>query len=109
MRKNIELFFNHDMTVKPGYEHLKEIDLFKYHYYQEMDTNEWTEIILSRIHDGKLWMEDNVVDILANLIHEVTSLRKQGSVPIGEKLVKKVESFMKVVSNGKAIMISTIT
>ena len=31
--------------------------------------------------------------ILADPFHEVTSLRKQGSVPIGEKLVKKkVES-----------------
>lgn len=45
-------------------------------------------------------MQDNAVDIFANLIHEVTSLSKQGSVPIGEKLVKmKVESYTKVVYN----------
>ena len=54
-------------------------------------------------------MQDNVVDISIDLIHEVTSLSKQGSVPIGEKLVKKkVESYTKAVYNGKAMVINTI-
>ena len=54
-------------------------------------------------------MEDNVVDILDNLIHNITSLRKQGSAPIGEKLVKKkVESYTKVVYNGMTMVINTI-
>ena len=54
-------------------------------------------------------MQDSVIDILANLIHEVTGLSKQGSVPIGEKMVnKKVESYTKVVYNGKAMVINTI-
>ena len=54
-------------------------------------------------------MEDSVVDLSADLIHEVTSLCKQGNVPIGEKLVKKkVESYKKVVYNGKAMVINTI-
>ena len=61
------------------------------------------------VHDGKLSMKDNVVDISADLIHEVTSLSKQGSVPIGEKLVKKkIESYIKVVYNGKAMVINAI-
>lgn len=69
----------------------------------------WTHIILSRIHDGKLWMQDNVIDIFADLIHEVTSRSKQGSVPIGEKMVKKkVESYSKAMYNGKAMVINTI-
>ena len=76
MNKDMELIFNQDMTIKPRFEHLKELDLFKYHFYYDLDTNEWTQIILSRIHDGKLWMSDCVVDISTNLIHEVTSLRK---------------------------------
>ena len=80
MTKDMELVFNHDMTVKPEFEHLKDLDLFKYHFYHELDTDEWTQIILSRIHDGKLWMQDNVIDISTNLIHEVTSLSKQGTV-----------------------------
>ena len=54
-------------------------------------------------------MEDNIVDTLADLIHEVVDLSKQGSVPIGEKLVKKkFESYTKVAYNGKAMVISTI-
>ena len=35
-------------------------------------------------------MHDNVIDISTKLIHEVTSLNKQFSVPIGEKMVKKI-------------------
>lgn len=38
MNKDMELIFNHDMNMKPIFEHLKEIDLFKYHFYHEMDT-----------------------------------------------------------------------
>ena len=109
MNKDMELFFNHDMTMKPIFEHFKEPNLFKYHFYRELAIDEWTQIILSRIHDGKLWMQDNVVDISTNLIHEVTSLSKQSSVPIGDKMVKKkVESYTKVGYNGKAMVISTI-
>ena len=53
INKDMELVFNHDMAMKPKFEHLKELDLFKYHLHQELDTYEWTQIILSRIHDGK--------------------------------------------------------
>ena len=54
-------------------------------------------------------MHDNVIDIYTKLIHEVTGLSKQGSVPIGEKLVKKkVESYTKAAYNGKAMVTSTI-
>lgn len=56
-----------------------------------------------------MWIKNNVVDISANLIHEVSSSSKQGSVPIGEKLVKKkVEGYTKVVYNGKTMVISSI-
>ena len=54
-------------------------------------------------------MGDNVVYISINLIREVTSLRKQGNIPIGEKIIKKkVESYTKSVYNGKEMVISTI-
>ena len=54
-------------------------------------------------------MEENVVNNLVDLIHEVTSLCEQGSVPIGEKLVKKkVVSYTKAIYNGKAMVINTI-
>ena len=40
MNKDMEFFFNLDMNMKPGFEHLKEFDLFKYHFYHELDTDE---------------------------------------------------------------------
>ena len=67
MNKDMELFFNHDMTIEPKFEHLKKLDVFKYHFYHELDIDEWTWIILSRMHDGKLSIEDSVIDILATL------------------------------------------
>ena len=74
MNKDVEIVFNHDMTIKPRYEHLKDLDLVRYHFYHELDIEEWKQIILSRIHIRKIWMGDNVVNISSNLIHEVTSL-----------------------------------
>ena len=54
-------------------------------------------------------MQDNVIDISTDLIHQVTSLSKQVSLPIGEKMVKKkVENYIKAVYNGKAMVINTI-
>ena len=54
-------------------------------------------------------MRDNIVDISVDLIHEVIGLSKQGSLPIGEKLVKKkVELNTKVDYNGKVMVINTI-
>ena len=85
MNKDMEIFFNHDMTVKPTFEHLKDLYLFKYYFNHELDNEEWTQIILNKIHNGMFWMGDNVVDISADLIHEVISLSKQGSVPTSEK------------------------
>ena len=38
MNKDMELFFNHNMTINPKFEHLKELDLFEYHLYHELDT-----------------------------------------------------------------------
>ena len=32
MNKDTQLVFNHDMTVKPKFELLKVLDLFKYHF-----------------------------------------------------------------------------
>ena len=80
----MELVFNLNMTMKPRFEHLRKLDLFKYHFYYELDIDECTKMILGRIHDGKSWMQDNVVNIYMDLIHEVTSLRKEGIIPIGE-------------------------
>ena len=42
MNKDMEIVFNHDMTMKPEFEHLKDFKLFKYHFYHELDNEEWT-------------------------------------------------------------------
>ena len=42
MNKDMEVVFNNDMSIKPKFEHLKELDLFKYHFYRNLDTEEWT-------------------------------------------------------------------
>ena len=63
----------------------------------------------SQLHDGKFWLVDNVVEISANLIHEVTALCNEGSIPVNEKNVKKlVLDNTKSFYNGRGIVISKI-
>ena len=42
MNKDMELVFNHDMNVKLRFEHFRELELFKYHFYHELDIDEWS-------------------------------------------------------------------
>ena len=37
MNKDMEIVFNHDITIKLRYEHLKDLDLFKYHFYCKLE------------------------------------------------------------------------
>lgn len=109
LSRDMDIVFNQDMSIKPEFDHLKYLDLIKYHFYRELDVDEWTQVILSRVHNNKLWMGENIIYILADLIHEVTGLRKKGSIPIRKKMVKKkVEQNTKAVYNGKAMIMSTI-
>ena len=34
---------------------------------------EWIRIVLSRIHDGSLWLENGPINITKRIIHRVTS------------------------------------
>ena len=57
MNKDMELVFNLDMIMKLRFEHLKELDLFKYHLYHELDTNECSQITLLRLFSAvHLWV-----------------------------------------------------
>ena len=38
-----------------------------------MFKTEWIQIILSRIHDGSLWLEGGPIKITKRIIHKVTS------------------------------------
>ena len=42
MNKDMELVFNHDITMKPKFEHLRELKLFEYHFNHELVTDECT-------------------------------------------------------------------
>lgn len=76
LSKDMDIIFTRDLSIKLEFGYLKNLDLVKYQFYRDLDVSEWTQVILSRVHDGKLWMGDNVVDISADLIHEVTGLCK---------------------------------
>ena len=41
------------MSYKKDFEYPKENDLVKLVFYYEFDNEEWTKIILSRVHDGR--------------------------------------------------------
>lgn len=97
------------MTFKEGFEHLGQNDVVKYMFCYEFDSENWTKTILSRIHDDFFWIGDNVIDISEDLIHEVTRLCNQGSIPLNEKNVKKfVIENTKSTYNGREIVISQI-
>lgn len=50
-----------------------------------------TKYIVSRFHDGKLWLE-NPVEITEDLIHHVTGLPKKGDkVPMDMPSAKMIE------------------
>ncbi|WP_044909092.1 hypothetical protein, partial [[Clostridium] innocuum] len=74
-----QILYNKDMSVKQGYEHLENNEIINYSMKYEFDDEECTKIILSRIHNGKFWLEDRVIDITADLIHDVTGLSKVGA------------------------------
>ena len=104
-----KLLYTDDMSAKPGYEHLDNNDIVNYSLKHEFDDETNTKIILSRIHDGKFWMEDRVIDITADLIHEVTGLSKEGEMPLNEKKIKNVVLENTGSSyNGRGIVITKI-
>ena len=72
IHRELEKMCNNDLTLKPEYASLDGLNLVKYMFYTEFDNHEWTRIILSRVHDDLLWLEDAQVLIDNDLIHYVT-------------------------------------
>ena len=58
IHKEIEKMCNKDLTLKPKYMRLNELNLVKYMFYTKLNNHEWTRIILSRVHDDQLWLGD---------------------------------------------------
>ena len=97
------------MSYKQEFEYLRDNDLIKFLFYYEFDNEEWTRIILGRIHDGNFWLGNNVVEIYTNFIHEVTRLCNEGSIPVNEKNVKKlVSNNTKILYKGKGMVINKV-
>ena len=88
---------------------MNELNLVKYMFNIEFKSNEWTTIILSKIHDDLLWLGDSQVLTDNDLIHEVTSLRNEDCNPMNIKNLRKmVEKNLNIRFNGRNMKVNTI-
>jgi len=73
-----------DMEMREAYDRLCENEVLKEEYkivetkglthaleYPTIFKTEWIKIVLSRIHDGSLWLEDGPIKISKRIIHRV--------------------------------------
>lgn len=67
--KDLGTMYNNDLTLKSNYAHLRELNLVKYMFYMMFDNNDWTQIILCRVHDEIFWLGNVQVTIDNNLIN----------------------------------------
>lgn len=54
---------NNDLLLKPKHRYIECLNLVKNMFYTDFDNNEWTRIILSKVHDDFLWLGDSIVCI----------------------------------------------
>ena len=57
-----------------GDKEIQDLNLVKYMFYTKFDNHEWTQIILSKIHDNIFLLGDAQIVIDNDLIHKVTRL-----------------------------------
>lgn len=83
--------------LKPKFTRLKDLNIFQMFEFYEFDEPKWIKIILSRMHDKFIWMGDQPTMITKDLIHVVTGLRNEGSIPTSTKntmaMVKDLTGF----------------
>ena len=73
-----------DMEIRDNYDRLCENGVLKDEYktvemkgliraleFPTVFKTEWIRLVLSRIHDGSLWLEDGLVKILKRIVHRV--------------------------------------
>ena len=58
IHKDLGVMCNNNLSLKFEYVHLEDLNLVKYMFYTEFDNHEWTQIILSRVHDDMFWLGD---------------------------------------------------
>ena len=74
-----------DMKIRDAYDRLCENGVLKDEYkivetkglthaleFPTVFKTEWIRLVLSRIHDGSLWLEDGLVKISKRIVHRVT-------------------------------------
>ena len=54
IHKELEKMCNNDLSLKPKHRFLESLNQVKHMFYTNFDNNEWTRIILSRVHDDLL-------------------------------------------------------
>ena len=78
-------------------------------FYMNFNNNEWTRIILSRVHDDFLWLGDSIICIDNDLIHKVTGLSNQGNNLVNTKNVHKlVEANLNTYFDGRNMKVNSI-
>ena len=90
IQKDLEKMCNNDLSLKSEHRYLECLSLVKHMFYTYFNNNDWTRIILSRVHDDLLWLGDSIISIDNDLIHKVTRLSNQGSNPVNIKNVRKI-------------------
>lgn len=98
--KNLGIMCNNDLSLKTEYVHLEEISLVKYMFYKKFDNHDQTRIILNRVHDEMLWIDDALVLIDDDLIHKVIGLRNDSNSNDSQKKELK-EQVEKIVVKAK--------
>ena len=109
IHKELERICNNDLSLKPEYVYLEELNLVKHMFYTDFDNHEWTRINLSRVHDDLLWLGDSLICIDNELIHKGTSLSNEGCNLVNIKNVHNiVETNLNTRFDGRNMKINTI-
>ena len=75
----------------------------------DFDNNEWTRIILRKVHDDFLWLGNSIICIDNDLIHKVAGLSNKGSNLVNIKNVHKiVEENINTYFHGRNMKFNTI-
>ena len=90
IHKELEKMCRNDLSLKPKYRYLEQLNLVNHMFYMDFDNHEYTRIILRRVHDDLLWLGDSIICIDNDLIHKVTGLSKEGSNLVNIKNVCKI-------------------
>ena len=78
-------------------------------FFIDFDNNDWTRIIISRVHDDLLWMGDYIISIDNDLIHKVIGLGNQGNNLVNIRYVHKlVETNLNTYFDGRNMKVNLI-